>query len=105
MEEPAMSMTPQKRALKRYRKRLSELGMARFEVLGLNADRELIRTLARRLAGNDPDSTRIRATIRQTVSGAQSPKGGILDALRRSPLVGADLNLSRPLASGRKVDL
>jgi hypothetical protein len=100
-----MSTTPRKRAIKRYRKRLGERGMARFEVLGLTADRELIRTPARRLAGNDPDSTRIRATIRQTVSGAQSPKGGILDALRRSPLVGAELNLSRPPALVRKVDL
>jgi hypothetical protein len=32
-------------------------------------------------------------------------KGGILDALRRSPLVGADLDLVRPVACGRKVDL
>jgi len=39
MEEPAMSTTPQKRALKRYRKRLKERGMARFEVLGLGAGR------------------------------------------------------------------
>jgi hypothetical protein len=79
--------------------------MARFEVLGLHADRELIRTLARRLATHDLDSTRIRATIRQTVSGAQSAKGGILEALRRSPLVGADLNLSRPPSPARKVEL
>jgi hypothetical protein len=100
-----MSTTPQKRAIKRYRKRLNERGIARFKVLGLKADRELIRTLAKRLADNDPDSTRIRATIRQTVSEGQSPKGGILDALRRSPLVGADLVLSRLPASGRKVDL
>ena len=102
---PGMSTTPQKRAIKRYRKRLGDRGMARFEVLGLNTDRDLIRTLARRLADNDVESSRIRATIQQTVSGAESPKGGILAALRRSPLVGADLNLSRPPESGRKVDL
>ena len=100
-----MSTTPQKRALKRYRKRLNEQGMARFEVLGLDADRELIRSLARRLAGDDPDSARIRATLRGTISGEQSKKGGILNALRRSPLVGADLNLNRPLTPGRRVDL
>jgi hypothetical protein len=40
------SITPQKRALKSYRKRLTWRGMARFEVLGLDADRELIRSLA-----------------------------------------------------------
>ena len=79
--------------------------MARFEVLGLKADRELIRRLAKKLAGNDADSSRIRATIRQTVLGDQSSKGGILEALRRPPLVGADLDVSRPLDSGRKVDV
>ena len=100
-----MSTTPQKRAIQRYRKRLRKRGMARFEVLGRGADRELIRTLARRLAGDDPDSARIRAAIRKTVAGEPSPKAGILNALRRSPLVGADLNLSRPAPSGRKVDL
>ena len=100
-----MSTTPQKRALKRYRKRLNQKGMARFEVLGLDADRELVRSLARRLAGDDPDSARIRATLRLTISGQQSKKGGILNALRRSPLVGADLDLNRPLTPGRRVDL
>lgn len=79
--------------------------MARFEVLGLGADRELIRSLAKRLAGDGPDSARIRATVHSTISGEQSKTGGILDALRRSPLVGADLSLKRPLKTGRKVDL
>jgi hypothetical protein len=32
-------------------------------------------------------------------------KGGILSALRRSPLVCAALNLTRPVAQDRKVDL
>jgi hypothetical protein len=32
-------------------------------------------------------------------------KGGILAALRSSPLVGADLNLARPRIDGRKVEL
>jgi len=45
-----MSDTSQKRALNNYRKRLNQRGMARFEVLGLDTDRELIRSLARRLA-------------------------------------------------------
>jgi hypothetical protein len=100
-----MGATSQKRALRNYRKRLSRRGMARFEVLGLDADRELIRSLARRLADNGPDSARIRAAVRRTVSGEPPNKGGILNALRRSPLVGADLNLKRPVMAGRKVDL
>ena len=100
-----MSTMPQKRALSRYRKRLTQQGMARFEVLGLDADRELIRSLARRLAGDAPDLARIRATLRFTISGEQPKKGGILNALRRSPMVGADLDLSRPRTPGRRVDL
>jgi len=43
--------------------------------------------------------------VRLTISGKPPRKGGILEALRRSPLVGADLDLNRPLAAGRKVDL
>jgi hypothetical protein len=100
-----MSTTPQKRALRRYRKRLSQRGLARFEVLGLDADRQLIRSLASRLAGDGPDSARIRATVRLTIAGEQPKKGGILNALRRSPLVGADLELNRPPTPGRRVDL
>ena len=100
-----MSTTPQKRALKNYRKRLGQRGMARFEVLGLDADRELIRSLARRLAGDGPDSAQVRATLRRAVSGEPRGKGGILSVLRRSPLVGADLDLTRPAAAARKVDL
>jgi len=100
-----MSITPQKRALENYRKRLTQRGMARFEVLGLNADRELIRSLARRLAADNADVVQIRAALRRAISGTESKKGGILGALRRSPLVGADLDLRRPAAATRRVDL
>lgn len=100
-----MSTPPQKRALNRYRKRLNERGMARFEVLGLDADRELIRSLARRLASDGPDAARLRATVGLTISGTPRKKGGVLDALRRSPLVGADLDLTRLPTPGRRVDL
>src|ERR1017187_875590 len=37
--------------------------------------------------------------------GGTVEKGGILNALRRSPLVGADLDLNRPPTPGRRVDL
>ena len=73
-----MSATPQKHALKCYRRRLHQRGMARFEVLGLDADRELIRSRAKRLAANGPDSSRIRASVRLTISGKQPKKGSIL---------------------------
>ncbi len=79
--------------------------MARFEVQGLDTDRDLIRSLAKRLAEDDPEATRIRAAVSLTIAGEPPKKGGILAALRRSPLVGADLNLTRSHETGRKVDL
>ncbi len=75
----------QKRAIQNYRSRLSERGLARFEVLGLDADRDLIRSLARRLAEDGPEAARIRAAVSRTMSGDPPKKGGILAALRRSP--------------------
>jgi hypothetical protein len=100
-----VSKTSQKRALQNYRRRLSDRGLARFEVLGLDTDRQLIRSLAKRLARNDPEATRLRAEVSLTMSGDPPRKGGILAALRRSPLVGADLGLGRSSEAGRKVDL
>ncbi len=95
----------QNRAIKNYRSRLSHRGLARYEVLGRDADRDLIRSLARRLAEDGPDASRLRAAVSQTIAGEAPKKGGILAALRRSPLVGADLDLNRPREDGRKVQI
>jgi len=95
----------QKRAIQNYRSRLSERGLTRFEVLGLGGDRTLIRSLARRLAEEGPEASRLRAAVSQSITGAPPKKGGILAALRRSPLVGADLNLNRTHEKGRKVEI
>ncbi|MDF2115134.1 hypothetical protein PY365_06090 [Roseiarcaceae bacterium H3SJ34-1] len=95
----------QKNAIRNYRARLSDRGLARFEVLGREADRDLIRTLARRMAEEGPEASRLRAAINQTIAGEPPKKGGILTALRRSPMVGADLDLTRAREEGRKVDL
>jgi hypothetical protein len=100
-----MANTSQKRALQNYRSRLTERGMARFEVLGLDSDRDLIRALARHLAEDTPDAARVRETVSRTIAGEPPSKGGILKALRRSPLVGADLDLARSREPGRKVAL
>jgi hypothetical protein len=100
-----MKDSAQKRALRNYRSRLTKRGIARFEVLGLDADRELIRSVARRLAEDGPDSARIRAAIGRTISGDPPKRGGILEALRRSPLVGSDVDFGRSMETGRKVDL
>ena len=95
----------QKRAVRNYRSRLRRRGLARFEVLGLNRDRDLIRSVARRLAEQGPAATRIRRALGQVVSGEAPRKGGIVAALRRSPLVGADLDLQRARAEDRKIEL
>jgi hypothetical protein len=95
----------QRRAIQNYRSRLSEKGLARFEVLGRDTDRDLIRSLARGLAEDSADASRLRAMVGQAVFGETPRKGGILAALRRSPLVGADLDFARPREEGRKIDL
>ena len=93
----------QTRAIQNYRARLSDRGLARFEVLGRDADRDLIRLLARRLAENSPESARLRAAVNDTINGEPPKKGGILAALRRSPL--ADIEITRHREEGREIDL
>lgn len=100
-----MGDTSQRRAIKNYRNRLVERGMARFEVLGRDSDRELIRSFAKRLAEDGPEAERLRVAVSQAIGGHPPRKGGILEALRRSPLVGADALPARPFEPGRKVDL
>jgi hypothetical protein len=100
-----MGKSSQRRAIDNYRTRLTERGLARFEVLGRDSDRELIRFIARRLADDGPEANALRATVRQSVGGEPRRKGGVLAALRRSPLVGADIDMTRPRETGREIDL
>lgn len=94
----------QKRAIQNYRLRLSERGLTRFEVLGRAADRDLIRSVARRLAEEGPAASQLREAVALSMAGEPPKKGGILAALRRSPLVGANLDLTRSREEGREVD-
>jgi hypothetical protein len=89
--------------VKNYRKRLSRRGMARFEVMGLKKDRELVRAAARCLAEDTPEAEEMRAAMRDKVAPDTRKKGGILAMLRSWPI--ADLNLTRPYTKGRKIDL
>ena len=100
-----MANPSQNRALRNYRSRLTERGMARFEVLGLTSDRDLIRSLARRLAEDGPEASRLRADVARMIVGEPRKKGGILEALRRSPLATANLDLTRSRDAGRRTDL
>ncbi|MBX9457537.1 MAG: hypothetical protein KL863_16815 [Rhizobium sp.] len=100
-----MGNAAQKKALHNYRARLGRRGLKRFEIMALEADRDLIRTLARRLAEDGPEAEQVRAAVKTAVAGEPPNSGGILAALRRSPLVDADLDLSRLREEGRVVDL
>jgi len=100
-----MGNAAQNRAIRNYRARLSHRGLTRFEIMARESDRELIRTLARRLAEEGPQAEKVRIAVKTAVAGKPPKPGNILTALRRSPLVGADLDLSRPREKGRKVNL
>ena len=100
-----MADSAQKRALENYRRRLTEQGLARFEVLGLDADRDLIRAIAKRLAENDTQATHLRIALLRDTAPETPQKGGILTALRNSPLADAELDVTRERSTGRRVDL
>ena len=100
-----MDNASQKRALRAYRTRLTQRGIARFEVLGREADRTLIRSLARRLSEDSPEAARLRTVLTRALDAEPTKTGGILAALRRSPIVGLDLDLARSKETGRRTDL
>ena len=77
--------------------------MARFEVLGRDTDRDLIRTIARTLAEDSTEAMELRASVTKSMAGEPPRKGGILAALRRSPLVGADIDVTRAREHGREL--
>ena len=79
--------------------------MVRFEVVGRDGDRELVRSVAKRLAEGGADADRLRAAVNQTIGGEPPKKGGIVRALLASPLIGSELDLTRPFEEGRKVDI
>lgn len=95
----------QNRAVANHRRRLAERGLARYEVRGLERDKELVRKFANRLAANDAEAARLRQEVAGSV--LKKPLSGkeIWEALRRSPLVGSGLNLEREVTTGRAVDL
>jgi hypothetical protein len=85
---------------------MRERGLGRYEVRGLVGDKSLIRQIANRLAADDVTAQRMREALRREVGELdQETRGGILRALRRSPLVGAELDLTREIINGRDVDI
>jgi hypothetical protein len=95
----------QKRAVANHRRRLTERGLARYEVRGLEQDKELVRKFANRLAANDPEAVRSRREVAGCVLKKPLSGKAIWEALRRSPLVGVDLDIEREVTPGRDIDL
>src|ERR1700745_4171679 len=100
-----MAQASQQRAVENHRRRLAERGISRYEVRGLARDKELVRKLAKRLAANDASAVRLRTEMLKQVADEPPRRGGIWAALRRSPAVGADLDLTREIVPERDIDL
>lgn len=64
----------QERLGKRHRDRRPKRGLVRFEVRGCAQDRELIRSLARKLGKDDAESARLHAELQRAVAG-KPPSG------------------------------
>lgn len=76
-----MTDSAQSRATRNYRRRLKHRGLARFEVQARETDRDLIRALARRLAGEGSEAA--RAQVQEIVRG--EPQAAVLQAQAASP--------------------
>jgi hypothetical protein len=97
-----MATPAQKRAVRNYRAGLAGRGLARFEVVARDADRELIRALARQLAEDGPEAAKIREAVGPRGDEYVPTKGGVIEALRRSPLVGSGVEFERSNDSSRR---
>jgi hypothetical protein len=98
-------MSPsQAKAVAKYRDRLADKGMARFEVLGRKSDSALIRSLARTIAEDDEKATALREFAEKIVKQDQPKRGSLLAALLRSPLVGSGLDLTRSTDDARTIE-
>jgi hypothetical protein len=76
--------------------------ISRYEVRGLERDKALVRRLAARLAASDTGAQSLRADLASKLATPPpQSRGGIYSALRRSPMVGADLDLNREKAADR----
>jgi hypothetical protein len=96
----------QERATKAYRARLDDEGLGRFEMIAPKEDQELLRGLARLMSRDEAKRQMFRRWAAETLGLVQNGrKGGVVAALRKSPLVGVDLDVSRSTDDARDVPL
>lgn len=98
-------LAPDQDPTRRNRRRRRKRGLVRFEALGRESDRELIRTLAGRLAEDGPRADRLRTIASNETSDEPPCTGSIQRALRSSPLVGANIGAERSPDDDREIDL
>ena len=94
----------QAKAVAKYRGRLANKGMARFEVLGRKSDSALIRNFALVIAEDNEKAAAFRDFAEKIVGQEEPKRGSILAAFRRSPWVGAELDLTRSTDDFRTVE-
>ncbi|MEE2953381.1 hypothetical protein SAMN06297251_1221 [Fulvimarina manganoxydans] len=76
-----------------------------FQVLARSTDRDLIRSLAERLIADDGQAALIRHELEALLNDERrSGRGGVIKALRRSPLVGSDIEFERAKGGDREIE-
>jgi hypothetical protein len=104
LEKPTVAKSSQRRRVANHRRR-REQNMSRYEVRGLKRDKELVRHVARQLAAGDAAAKRLRKELTEKTREPEASGGSLVAALRRSPLVGIDWEIERPIEYGREIDL
>lgn len=93
------------RAVVKNRRTMRARGLARYEVRGAAKDRELVRAVAKALAGNDDAATKLRAILERETAPPPMTGKEIVERLRASPLAEVDWYTKRPFDPGRKIEL
>jgi hypothetical protein len=89
-------MSPaQAKAVAKYRNRLANKGMARFEVVGRKSDSALVRSVVRAIAEDEEKNAAFREFAEKIVAQEEPKRGSILAAFRHPAWVGAELDLTR----------
>ena len=90
----------------RHRTRVAASGSKRVEVTVPSRDAALVKAIAGALRSGGEDAKRIRDSLQPIVSSSKAKTGSELVAFfRRSPLVGADLQVERDESTGRSAEL
>lgn len=100
-----MSSIAQKKALQSYRQKIVKRGLVRFEVMAPKTDRDILREVAVSLTEGGAEAEKLRLTLKAALSSGERSKGGVFAALRRSPLVGSDIQIKRSRDKAREVKL